>query len=93
MYNITYTVYTGMPVAAVSLHPDALIRKSMSQCHDDIGAGTIQSRNPLIISEFGTFISENGACPRVAGADSRRKTGPHREVRRLAEGTLLPASP
>lgn len=84
-----------MPVAAISLHPDALIRKSMSQCPDGTGARTAQSRDSLTISEFRTCISsENGACPKVGGEVSRRKAvppaWPYREVRRLAEAMLLP---
>lgn len=39
-------------------------------------AQELQSRDPLIISESRTFISENGACPRVGGEGSRRKATP-----------------
>lgn len=36
------------------------------------------AQDPLTISEFDIFISENGACPRVEGEGSRRKAAsPH----------------
>lgn len=55
-----------------------------------------KAEDSLVISEFRTCISENEACPKVGGEGSRRKAVPpawtHREVRRLAEATLLPTA-